>query len=194
RRGWLPSLPAKSCKDIVGSGDAGLDGKYWVRPDDARPPAHVTCDMTTNGGGWLLISSIEKIDSHDIQPLRVCKDYKCYPDIANFMSLALSPELLQQIKRRLGLTQMRFHCRKDKKQLDLITSDNNRGSHVIKYFLDEKDRPAACGYFERGPEDNSSLEKDCHGWESEKWGCGGLGTDLGWKRLYRNAIRGKSGI
>ena len=49
----------KTCKDIIDNYPqlAGYDGLYWVYPGGpTSSPYQVHCDMTTDGGGWMLIA------------------------------------------------------------------------------------------------------------------------------------------
>ena len=52
-RGWHPSYPAHSSKDIWNSGDSRGDGEYWIDPERNGNPLKVYCDMTTYGGELL---------------------------------------------------------------------------------------------------------------------------------------------
>lgn len=52
-----PNPDGASCRDILDSGNSVGDGTYVIDPDGpyGRDPVEVWCDMTTDGGGWIVI-------------------------------------------------------------------------------------------------------------------------------------------
>lgn len=46
---------APSCWAIKDAFPSSADGPYWIETGRLRAPIQVTCDMTTDGGGWVLI-------------------------------------------------------------------------------------------------------------------------------------------
>lgn len=56
--GTSPKQAAVSCLQILQDGYSTGNGLYWIDPTNGlAAPVLVTCDMTTNGGGWTKISS-----------------------------------------------------------------------------------------------------------------------------------------
>ena len=56
---------ADNCLDIITQYPNAQDGAYWVDPD-GNGSHEVYCDMTTDGGGWSLISVIRNDDQNQV--------------------------------------------------------------------------------------------------------------------------------
>ena len=53
--GSAEDCPGESCNDILTERPSVADGSYWIDPTGADA-FEVTCDMTTDGGGWTVIA------------------------------------------------------------------------------------------------------------------------------------------
>ena len=53
--------PEKSCWHILQKNNIAPDGRYWIDPDE-NGAFEVLCDMSTDGGGWTLVSSYTNDD------------------------------------------------------------------------------------------------------------------------------------
>ncbi|XP_078355622.1 uncharacterized protein LOC144640323 [Oculina patagonica] len=159
-KGWYSHHPAHSCKDIRDSGDSKGDGKYWIDPEKSGNPLNVFCDMATDGGGWLLVSSVV-IDSPS-SPAQVPVETS-YRGISS-SRMVLAKSAMQKLRTHLPFTQLRFHCSKQQgRTFHVTTVANSTGEAVVQYFSGQTDvQPDACGSFVRMDDDNSRLAGVCN--------------------------------
>ncbi|MEM1334415.1 MAG: fibrinogen-like YCDxxxxGGGW domain-containing protein, partial [Actinomycetota bacterium] len=54
--GTTPADAAASCWEIKQNHPNSTDGLYWLRTELLERPEQYHCDMTTDGGGWVLIA------------------------------------------------------------------------------------------------------------------------------------------
>ncbi|MCB9761336.1 MAG: hypothetical protein H6739_15950 [Alphaproteobacteria bacterium] len=58
---------AESCLEILNDGSSTGDGDYYLDPLSTGTATLYTCDMTTDGGGWTLVSSWNREDDGETQ-------------------------------------------------------------------------------------------------------------------------------
>ncbi|XP_078347708.1 uncharacterized protein LOC144632839 [Oculina patagonica] len=169
------NLPARSCKDIRDSGDSKGDGEYWIDPEKSgNASMKVFCDMTTGGGGWLLVSRLV-IDNPSSRQLSEETSYRGISNYHNNKTF-LTKSAMNELRTHLPFTQLRFHCSKQQgRTFHVTTVANSTGEAVVQYFSGQTDvQPDACGSFVRMENDNSFLagqcNKWCHGNNIGKWG------------------------
>ncbi|KAL9987393.1 hypothetical protein ACROYT_G001687 [Oculina patagonica] len=191
KKGSKSSVPGSSCKDILISGDSEGDGEYWIDPAASGDPFTVFCDMTTDQGGWTLISRFRMNDANSLDDPPFNSDY--YRVIlpkynSNFHYLVRNG--FNQLKIDMGFTQIRFYCFKKKRGrvFHIMTNKDTKGANVVKFFTDSDTVPEACGSFTSFPDDNSTLANNCGSWGSpttNRWGHEGFLND---KRIYSRPL------
>ncbi|XP_044163164.1 uncharacterized protein LOC114964680 isoform X1 [Acropora millepora] len=158
-KGWHSSHPGRSCKDILESEDSVGDGEYWIDPEGNGKSLKVYCDMTTAGGGWLLIFNVVIDSSSSLPPITTQDDYRKIGDFKS-KALILTNNALFELRKHLAFKQLRFHCYKPggERTFHVATIANSTGESVIRYFTGQAEEfPKACGSFTRLPGDNSHL-------------------------------------
>ena len=57
--------PMVDCRAILEAGFSTGDGTYWVDPD-GEGAFEVFCDMTTDGGGWMLVAAVHRTETRGL--------------------------------------------------------------------------------------------------------------------------------
>jgi len=117
-------------------------------------------------GGWLLVSSFVM---HSTNPPSQVPVKTSYRGISN-KQIFLTKRAMNQLRKRLHFTQMRFHCSKQRgRTFHIATAANSKGEAVVQYLSGQTDvQPASCGSFVIMNDDNSRLARVCQRWGYEK--------------------------
>ena len=131
-------------------------------------------------GGWLLISNVVMFNSTPPSQVPIKTSYR---EIYNKQML-LTTSAMNELRRHLSFTQLRFHCsKKQGRTFHVTTAANSSGEAVVQYFSGQTDiMPASCGSFVKMENDNSRLAGDC-----EKWGYDNVSYYVG-KWSHRTAV------
>ncbi|XP_078364590.1 fibrinogen-like protein A [Oculina patagonica] len=169
-------------------GDSEGDGEYWIDPTASGDPFTVFCDMTTDRGGWTLISRFRMNDANSLNDAAVSSNsYREILTNYNYNKQYFLRNGFNQLKIDMGFTQIRFYCFKKERGrvIHIMTNKDNKGANVVTFFTDSDTIPEACGSFTLLPDDNSTLANSCGSWGSpvsNRWGHQSVLTDN--ERLY----------
>ena len=113
-------------------------------------------------GGWLLISNVVMFSSTPPSQLPVKTSFR---EISSEQML-LTTSAMNELRRHLSFTQLRFYCsKKQGRTFHVTTAANSSGEAVVQYFSGQTDiMPASCGSFVKMENDNSRLAEDCKQW------------------------------
>ncbi|KAL9956971.1 hypothetical protein ACROYT_G038542 [Oculina patagonica] len=137
--GQVQAKPGDSCKHILDSGSSAGDGEYWIDPGRRGNPLKVYCDMTTDGGGWLLVANFV-INSLSYLPDLIAET--SYRGISNHHNnrTGITKSAMNELRTQLNFTELRFHCSKQKRRTFHVTTvANTPGEAVVQYFSGQTD-------------------------------------------------------
>ena len=137
----------------------------------------MTTQLCLISGGWLLVSNVVIDSWSSITQLSL---ETTYLGIGNYLNSKtfLNKSAMNELRKHLSFTQLRFHCSKQQgRTFHVTTVGNSTGEAVVQYFSGQTDvQPDACGSFVRMEDDNSRLVGVCDQWGYDigrfpgKWG------------------------
>lgn len=95
----VPTNVGLSCLDIKTRLPNSVDGVYWVDPANSGKPFQVSCDMTTDGGGWFKLKLANKFTDGK-HPGRHTYRTVSSPHFSEFWGALVLTDTLRVIVRR----------------------------------------------------------------------------------------------
>ena len=128
-------------------------------------------------GGWLLVSNITMESSTPPSQLPVKTSYRGITSD----QMVLTKTAMNELRKHLSFTQLRFHCSKNNgRTFHVTTVANSTGEAAVQYFNGQTDvQSASCGSYVKIENDNAGSAVVCQKWglesgsfEVAKWGAG----------------------
>ena len=123
---------------------------------------YATSNPCVISGGWLLIFNVVMDSS---TPPSQLPEKISYREISS-KQMVLNKNAMNELRRHLVFTQLRFQCsKKQGRTFHVTTAANSSGEAVVQYFSGQTDViPASCGSFVRMENDNSRMVGVCENW------------------------------
>ena len=162
----------KSCAQIKANNPKSKSGQYIIELASGFV-TRVTCDMESDGGGWLATFNFTNVGVAVPAPGTVAclsGPRHALSEVHNGRTCVKYGDMGQFMKRN-GYTQLRFYCHKTSvgRTVDIATKNDSKGAAVIDYFFGTGGFPDSCDSYYRIKADDSNLGKNCQ-WVRGKWG------------------------